>query len=74
MSTTTAWAICNRTAEKVASHYDKLREDIKKEDAVNGDETGAKRNGLPGWLWGFFSLTIALFVFNLTSPFEHSSK
>jgi len=37
---------------------------IKKEKAVNGDETGAKRNGLPGWLWGFFSLTIALFVFN----------
>jgi hypothetical protein len=65
MSTTTAWTICNRTAEKVSPHYDKLREDIKKEYAVNGDETGAKRNGLPGWLWGFFSLTIALFVFNV---------
>ncbi len=65
MTTPTAWSICNRTAEKVAPHYDRLREDIKKERAVNGDETGAKRNGLPGWLWGFFSLTIALFVFNV---------
>jgi len=65
MTTTTAWAICNRTAEKVAPHYDKLRVDIQKEKAVNGDETGAKRNGLPGWLWEFFSLTIALFVFNV---------
>ncbi len=65
MTTPTAWAICNRTAEKVAPHYNKLREDIKKEEAVNGDETGAKRNGLPGWLWGFFSLMIALFVFNI---------
>lgn len=65
MSTPTAWDICNRTAEKVSPHYDKLREEIKKEDAVNGDETGAKRNGLPGWLWGFFSLTIALFIFNV---------
>jgi len=64
MSTPTAWDICNRTAEKVAPHYEKLRKNIKKEEAVNGDETGAKRNGLPGWLWGYFSLTIALFVFN----------
>jgi len=64
MSTPTAWDICNRAADKVSPHYDKLRADIQKEKAVNGDETGAKRNGLPGWLWGFFSLTIALFVFD----------
>jgi len=66
MTAPTAWDICNRVAEKVSPHYDKLKEDIRKEKAVNGDETGAKRNGLPGWLWGFFSLTIALLVFNLT--------
>ncbi len=65
MSAPTALDICNRTADKVSPHYDKLREEIQKEKAVNGDETGAKRNGLPGWLWGFFSLTIALFVFNV---------
>ena len=64
MSTPTAMDICNRVADKVSTHYDKLREEIKKEKAVNGDETGAKRNGLPGWLWGFFSLSIALFVFD----------
>ncbi len=65
MSTPTAMDICNRVAEKVSPQYDRLSEEIKKEKAVNGDETGAKRNGLPGWLWGFFSLTIALFVFNV---------
>lgn len=65
MSTPTAWDICNRTAEKVSPHHEKLKKGIKKEKAVNGDETGAKRNGLPGWLWGFFSLSIALFVFNV---------
>lgn len=64
MTTPTSWDVCNRVADKVSPHYDKLRVDIQKEKAVNGDETGAKMNGLPGWLWGFFSLTIALLVFN----------
>lgn len=65
MTAPTAMGICNRTSDKVTPHYDKLRADMQKEKAVNGDETGAKRNGLPGWLWGFFTLTIALFVFNI---------
>lgn len=65
MSTPTAWDICNRSAEKVSPQHEKLKGDIKKEKAVYGDETGAKRNGLPGWLWGFFSLTIALYFFNV---------
>ncbi len=65
MCAPTAMDICNRVAEKVSPHYEKLKVDIQQEKAVNGDETGAKRNGLPGWLWGFFSLTIALFVFNI---------
>ena len=64
MTAPTAMDICNRVADKVSPHYDKLKIDIQKEKAVNGDETGAKRNGLPGWLWGFFSIAIALFVFN----------
>lgn len=64
MTTPTAWDIGNRVADKVSPHYDQLKTDIQKEKAVNADETGAKNNGLPGWLWGFFSLTIALFIFN----------
>ena len=65
MTAPTVMEICNRAADKAYPYYEKLRADIQKERAVNGDETGAKRNGLPGWLWGFFSLTIALFVFNI---------
>jgi transposase len=64
MSTPTAMDICNRVAEHLRPNYDELKEKIKTEKAVNIDETGAKRNGLPGWLWGFFSLYIALYVFN----------
>lgn len=65
MTAPTTMDICNRVADEVSPHYNELKIDIQKEKAVNGDETGAKRNGLPGWLWGFFSLTIALFVFNV---------
>lgn len=64
MTSPTAMDICTRVAEKARPEYEKLEEAIKEEKAVNGDETSAKLNGLPGWLWGFFSLTIALFIFN----------
>ncbi len=64
MTAPTALDICTRVSDKVSPHYVKLEEEIKKEKAVHADETGAKRNGLPGWLWGFFSLSVALFVFN----------
>jgi transposase len=64
MTTPTAMDVCTRTAEKARPGYECLKDMIKEEKAVNGDETGAKRNGMPGWLWGFFSLNIALFVFN----------
>lgn len=64
MTTPTALDISTRVADKVSPEYQKLEKAIKKEKAVHADETGAKRNGAPGWLWGFFSLTLALFIFN----------
>lgn len=64
MTAPTVLEICNRVGEKLSPLYEQLKVNIKKEKAVYGDETGAKRNGIPGWLWGFFSLTIALFIFN----------
>ena len=64
MTAPTALDICTRVSDKLSPEYIKLEEEVRKEKAVNADETGAKRNGLPGWLWGFFSLSIALFVFN----------
>ena len=47
MTTPTAMDICTRVADKARPQYENLKEMIKKEEAVNGDETGAKRNGLP---------------------------
>ena len=64
MTAPTVLNICKRVSEKLSPHYEQLKIDIKNETAVYGDETSAKRNGVPGWLWGFFSLTIALFIFN----------
>ena len=64
MTTPTAMDICSRVAEKAKPQYENLKKKIREEKAVNGDETSANLNGLPSWLWGFFSLTIALFVFN----------
>lgn len=64
MTAPTAMAICNRTANKLSYKYEALKEAIKTENAVNADETGANRNGVPAWLWGFFSDMVALFVFN----------
>lgn len=64
MTPPTAMDICTRVGDKALPEYKKLKEEIKQAKAVNGDETSAKLNGLPGWLWGFFSVNIALFVFN----------
>ena len=64
MTAPTSLEICNRVGEKLSSLYEQLKVDIKNEKVVNADETGAKRNGVPGWLWGFFSVTVALFIFN----------
>lgn len=64
MTAPTALEICNRVGEKLSPLYEQLKGKIRGEKAVYGDETSAKRNGVPGWLWGFFSLTMALFIFN----------
>jgi len=69
MTAPTAMDIVSRTAEKVRPAYQKLKRGIRKERAVYADETSAKRNGLPGWLWGFFSLMIALVVLYLFSSY-----
>ena len=64
MTAPTSLEICNRVGEKLSPLYEQLKDNIKNEKVVNVDETSAKRNGVPGWLWGFFSVTLALFIFN----------
>ena len=63
MTAPTVLDICNRVAEKVLPNYDALQEEIKDASVVNGDETGSNQNGRQEWLWGFFSSTVAFFVF-----------
>ncbi len=64
MTAPTTMDICKRVGDKLSPHYEQLKVQIQNEKVVYADETGAKRNGLPGWLWGFFSTAIALFKFN----------
>ena len=63
MSTPTALDICNRVANKLSPKYDELNEKLKKSQAVNADETGSNQNGKSEWLWGFFTTSLAFFVF-----------
>ena len=64
ITTSTAISLSDRAAENLSPHYQNLKSEVKNEEAVYGDETSAKNNGAPGWLWGFFSISLALFVFN----------
>jgi len=63
MSTPTALDICNRVADKVSPKYEELNVLLKKSSVVNADETGSNQNGKPEWLWGFFTISLAFFVF-----------
>lgn len=63
MTAPTALDICNRTANKVASHYEDLNVKLQKSEIVNADETGSNQNGKSEWLWGFFTATLTFFMF-----------
>lgn len=63
MTAPTALDICNRVADKVSYKYEELNKQLKESNVVYGDETGSNQNGKSEWLWGFFTLSIAFFVF-----------
>ena len=63
MTPPTALDICTRGADAVCHKYEATGEELKASDIVNADETGSNQNGKPEWLWGFFTLTLAFFVF-----------
>jgi hypothetical protein len=63
MTPPTAMELCNRASDAISHKYDLLQKKIRKSDAVNADETGSNQNGIREWLWGFFTSTIAFFVF-----------
>jgi len=64
MTPPTALDLCNRGAEWVAHTYEKTGEEIKAAEVINADETGSNQNGIPEWLWGFFTSTLSFFVFS----------
>ncbi len=63
MTAPTALDLCNRAAQKVEAQYNAINDELRKSEVVNADETGSNQNGKSEWLWGFFTLTLAFFVF-----------
>jgi transposase len=54
-----AW---HKLAEILTPYYEEIKTEIKKADAVYADETGWREFGKRFWMWGFFTLTAALYV------------
>ena len=63
MTPPTALDICTRGADTVCHKYEDVGEELRASDVVNADETGSNQNGRPEWLWGFFTSTLAFFIF-----------
>ena len=63
MDQSTALDLGNRAADSLKPHYESLGIEIQKSPVINADETGSNQNGRSEWLWGFFTTTIAFFVF-----------
>ena len=63
MDPSTALGLCNRAADAANPYYESLEAELQKSPVVNADETGSNQNGKQEWLWGFFTSTIAFFVF-----------
>lgn len=63
MTPPTALDICTRGSDSVCHKYEEIGEGLKASDVVNADETGSNQNGKSEWLWGFFTSTLAFFVF-----------
>ena len=63
MTPPTALDICKRGADAVCHKYEEIGKELKASDVVNADETGSNQNGKSEWLWGFFTSTLAFFVF-----------
>ena len=64
MNQSTALDLGYRAAQTLTPHYEFLGRELQSAPVINADETGSNQNGKPEWLWGFFTATIAFFVFN----------
>ena len=54
--------VARRTADKLQTTYELIKEEVRKSKQVAADETGLKVKGKSFWLWAFVSLTSILFI------------
>ena len=63
MTEPTSLEITRRASDKLEPLYNKLKEEIKQADVVNGDETSHSVMGVNHWIWVFCNTLISLFKF-----------
>jgi len=63
MTAPTSLEITRRASDKLEPFYNKLEEEIKQADVVNGDETSHSVMGVNHWIWVFCNAMISLFKF-----------
>lgn len=63
MTEPTSLEITRRASNKLEPLYNKLEEEIKQADVVNGDETSHSVMGVNHWIWVFCNAMLSLFKF-----------
>jgi len=63
MTEPTSLEITRRASDKLEPLYNKLEEEIKQSDVVNGDETSHSVMGVNHWIWVFCNAMLSLFKF-----------
>ena len=63
MTEPTSLEITRRASNKLEPLYNKLEEEIKQSNVVNGDETSHSVMGINHWIWVFCNAIISLFKF-----------
>ncbi len=63
MTSPTSLEIIRRVSKKLEPNYQKLEEEVKQADVIQGDETSHSVNGVNHWIWVFCNQLLSLFKF-----------
>jgi len=70
-STAQVQHIADFYADKLAPIREGYLEELRKQPYVHGDETGMRKDGKNGYIWGIFSKTIAIFSAQMSRARKH---
>lgn len=70
-STAQVQKIADNFADKLEPQREKLLEQIRQEPYLHGDETGFRKDGENGYIWGIFTNSIAIFSAQMSRARKH---